>query len=218
MREGIGVVGLMAAATAAAQPAMMDVPPLEPGLYSNEEQVYFAEEAGRPPPPRLFVEVLAAGGLRAIDAFGAPAALPEGGFIQEGSRLIRRYRAGEPTLELRRARPASCWVAMPKTAKKADGSTDWHFVRDLKLHDQGGRALAGGGESGAAPVILRMRNVVWATGPNRPSLVLYVHRPDSPNRAESYAWADPDAKRIGINLRWMQASCTIDPPEGGIRQ
>jgi hypothetical protein len=63
-----------------------------------------------------------------------------------------------------------------------------------------------------------MRNVVWAQGPNRPSVVLYVHTPDDPDRAAAYSWADPDAKRIGINLRWMQASCTIDESKGGALQ
>jgi hypothetical protein len=29
----------------------------------------------------------------------------------------------------------------------------------------------------------------------------------------SYAWADEGAARVGINLRWMQASCTIDGAE-----
>ena len=53
-----------------------------------------------------------------------------------------------------------------------------------------------------------MRNVRWPYGNNRPSLVLYAYRPDK-DRAVSYAWADPSAQRIGINLRWMQASCTL---------
>jgi len=55
---------------------------------------------------------------------------------------------------------------------------------------------------------IKMRNVRWPYGNNRPSLVLYAYRPDE-DRAVSYAWADPSAQRIGINLRWMQASCTL---------
>ena len=97
---------------------------------------------------------------------------------------------------------------------KEDGSTDWVFARDLELHDQGGRVTAGGGDSGAEPVTLRMRAVHWpAPSTNRPSLVLYVHKQD-PDRAESYSWADIDARRVGLNLRWMQASCTIDDRQG----
>ena len=57
---------------------------------------------------------------------------------------------------------------------------------------------------------IKMRNVIWPSGSNRPSLVLYAYRPEE-DRAVSYAWADPSAERIGINLRWMQASCTLTP-------
>lgn len=123
------------------------------------------------------------------------------------------YPDGKTSL-LRRARPVTCWSAIPKEAKKPDGSTDWFFARDVKIHDQGGRAMVGKDQPGVKPVVIRMRNVVWPAGnSNRPSLVLYVHKPDEPDTAISYVWADPEAARIGINLRWMQASCTIDGKE-----
>ncbi len=105
----------------------------------------------------------------------------------------------------------TCWASVRKPTPKPDGGEDWAFYPGLKLHDQGGRVLADG--KGGPPVVLRMRNVVWPSGNNRPSLVLYIHRPEAPDRAESYAWADPGAARIGINLRWVQASCTIDGRE-----
>ena len=31
-------------------------------------------------------------------------------------------------------------------------------------------------------------------------------------RAPGYAWASPDASRIGINLRWVQGSCSKPTP------
>jgi hypothetical protein len=120
---------------------------------------------------------------------------------------------------LRRARGVTCWSAIPKEQKKPDGSTDWFFAQNVKIHDQGGRTLIGKDVPDVKPVVIRMRNVVWPPKPdgspssNRPSLVLYIHMPDEPAKAVSYAWADPDAARIGINLRWMQASCTIDDKE-----
>ena len=80
--------------------------------------------------------------------------------------------------------------------------------------------FVGKGEAGVKPVVLRMRNVTWsgsARSTNRPSLVLYVHTVDDPDHAVSYVWSDPGAARLGVNLRWMQASCTVDgaeqPPE-----
>ncbi len=115
------------------------------------------------------------------------------------------------TSELRRARPVSCWVAIRKDRPKADGSDDWYFTRDVRLHDQGGRALVGGGNSGAPQVMLRLRNVTWDKGSsNAPVVALYIHKPENWDKAEAYSWAAPDSARVGINLRWVQAGCAID--------
>jgi hypothetical protein len=114
------------------------------------------------------------------------------------------------TTELRRSRPVSCWVAILKDKAKADGSGDWFFQRDVALHDQGGRARIGGGDSGAPQLVIRIRNVTWDTGStNKPAVTLYIHKPETPDRAEAYAWAAPDSSRVGINLRWMQTGCSI---------
>lgn len=114
---------------------------------------------------------------------------------------------------LKRARPVTCWAAVPKKKRKEDGSIDWLFARQLEMHDQGGRVSVGGGDTGAEQVTLRMRAVHWPPpSRNRPSMVLYIHKED-PDRAASYSWADIDASRVGINLRWMQASCTIEGAE-----
>jgi hypothetical protein len=110
-------------------------------------------------------------------------------------------------LELQRARAFKCWASIPRKALK-DGKTDWWFKSGLMLHDRGGRVVAETDEAVPQRFTLRMRNVVWPTGNNAPSLVLYVHG-DDPDRAISYSWADPEAKRVGINLRTMQGSCTL---------
>lgn len=123
---------------------------------------------------------------------------------------------GDRHLDMRRARPVSCWISVRKTDPVPEGESEWTFDNGLIMHDQGGRIRAGGGESGAPVAIARMRNVVWpAPSRNRPSLVLYIHTEDDPDRAVSYSWADPSADRIGINLRWMQASCTVQSEEDG---
>lgn len=117
-------------------------------------------------------------------------------------------------MEMRRARPVSCWISVRKT--EPGGESEWTFDAGLMMHDQGGRIRAGGGDSGAPVAIVRMRNVIWPPPTrNRPSLVLYVHTEDDPERAVSYSWADPSANRVGINLRWMQASCTVEQDEEG---
>jgi len=101
------------------------------------------------------------------------------------------------------------------TATQRDG--DSTFKRGLSVHDQGGMVWIKTDEEDAQQVGIKMRNVRWPYGRNRPSLVLYAHKPDQ-DKAVSYAWADPGAQRIGINLRWMQASCTLTPQSMGLNQ
>lgn len=224
------------------------------GIFSNEEQVRFAEEAGAAVPPFAALEISGAGSrrtIRAIDAFGHPqedelhvevVADPSGVVLQSvppGCRQ-RFVRAGEgfsagseagscsaglrllsvgPSglgidggdgqhLELRRARPVTCWAAIPRATPLPDGRPDWWFRRGISLFDQGGMALLATDEPQPQRFELKMRNVVWPSGPNQPSLVLYVHQPGQA-RAIAYAWADPGAVRVGLNIRTVQASCTL---------
>ena len=140
-----------------------------------------------------------------LKAIGRSGTCTSPGWISAvGPKSLTLTLASGQAVELQRARPFDCWVSMKKAAKKADGSEDWSFDR-VKLHDAGGRAAVTVDGQTAS---LRMRNVAWPSGPNRPSLVLYVHK-DDPDHAVSYSWADPEAKRVGLNLRWMQASCTL---------
>ena len=118
----------------------------------------------------------------------------------EGNRMF-----GHPTgvpHKNRKARRFECWM----TAMQRND--EWTFRRGLEIHDQGGVVWLETEEQPPQRVGIKMRNVRWPYGNNRPSLVLYAYRPDE-DRAVSYAWADPSAQRIGINLRWMQASCTL---------
>lgn len=115
------------------------------------------------------------------------------------------------TTQLRRARAVSCWVAIRKDQPKQDGSEDWFFDNNVRIHDQGGRALVGGGETGTQQVMIRLRNVTWGKGStNAPVLALYIHKADNWDHAESYSWAAPDSARVGINLRWVQTGCSIE--------
>jgi hypothetical protein len=119
---------------------------------------------------------------------------------ENGNRVFG-HPAGIPHKN-RKARRFECWM----TALQRDG--EWTFRRGLEIYDQGGMVWLDTEEQAPQTVGIKMRNVRWPYGNNRPSLVLYAYRPDD-DRAVSYAWADPSAQRIGINLRWMQASCTL---------
>lgn len=100
-----------------------------------------------------------------------------------------------------RASIFSCWVA----PQKADGS--YGFLNNLQLHDQGGWIRIPATEDYEA-IGFKMRNVVWPSGNNRPSRVIYAYRGNDDKKAVSYAWTSPDEPRLGINLRWVQVSCT----------
>lgn len=114
---------------------------------------------------------------------------------------------------LRRARPFECWTAILRGAAHGDsgqGMNDWDFRRGVKLHDQGGVAELVTDEETPRRIRLKLRDVDWPYGTNRPSLTMYVHEGES-DRAVSYTWTEAGAERIGINLRWIQASCTYTP-------
>lgn len=178
---------------------------LPAGIWTNTEDVYFAEEEGREKADWIAIEVSEDGQWRTINAFGAPQnnwsthPIPALSNREDGGWQIGAS-------ELRRARPMSCWVSVKKFAGQLSGDADWTFSNNLQIFDQGGRVLVEG--NGEAPdVTIRVRNVTWARGSrNKPSLVLYIHKQD-PVRAESYSWASPDASLVGVNLRWVQASC-----------
>ena len=124
---------------------------------------------------------------------------------------------GENRIEarLRRARPFECWTAILRGASHGDSGedmNDWDFRRGVKLHDQGGEAELITDEDEPRRIRLKLRNVDWPYGTNRPSLTLYVMEGDS-DRAVSYTWNEGGAERIGLNLRWLQASCTYTPAD-----
>jgi hypothetical protein len=183
----------------------------EPGIYTNEEEVYFDALAKRP--TAQWISIKLDKEPTAIDAFQKPASgqySPSQISASTKDRILLKLPEGKIT-ELRRARPVSCWVAIRKDAPKADGSEDWYFESGVKLHDQGGRAMIGGGETGAPQVMIRLRNVTWDKGStNAPVVSLYVHKPENWDKAESYSWAAPDSARVGINLRWVQTGCAIE--------
>ncbi|MEQ8405850.1 MAG: chromophore lyase CpcT/CpeT [Oceanicaulis sp.] len=123
-------------------------------------------------------------------------------------------RAGIPH-KLRRARPFLCWVAVLRGAGHGDSGegiapSAWDFRQDVFLHDQGGRAEIVTDEETPRTIELRLRDVEWPDASRRPSLTLYVHE-DGSDRATSYAWTEGGAERVGLNLRWLQASCTHAP-------
>jgi len=108
----------------------------------------------------------------------------------------------EATYRNHKAREFTCWMSVTHRDGKAT------FRPGLKILDQGGRVWLESDEAEPQTAGIRMRRVRWPTGTNADSLVLYAHRPGEES-AVSYTWGHVDAERIAMNLRWMQASCTL---------
>jgi|FEC22Drversion2_1045045.scaffolds.fasta_scaffold00813_4 hypothetical protein len=180
--------------------------PLVEGIYTNEEQVSFATERGDPPQPWTGFRMEQVGKewvLTPVDPTGKPTG--PGRALTEAE--VARGHSDPTGLDLRRARPFRCWAAVPKAGTE---QAQWWFRRDIAIHDQGGRAELVTDEASPQRFTLKMRSVVWPSGPNQPSLVLYVLTPEGGERAVAYSWADPGALRLGLNIRSLQASCSLD--------
>lgn len=108
-----------------------------------------------------------------------------------------------PPTRLKRAQTFSCWASAAKGSERA-------IVSDLVVHDQGGVASAEFVGGSPAKLRLRLRNVDWPIGQNRPSLTLYL-LVDGDDRAEGYAWGEPTANRLALDVGGTQVSCTRDP-------
>lgn len=146
---------------------------------------------------------------------GPPA--PRSVLIGQGRMSFAPSGGAEP-LELVRARAFICWAGVLRGARAGDAGLeaapdDWWRARGLRLHDQGGEAALVTDESPPRAFVLKMRRPEWPAPPQRPSLVLYVHEKGDA-RALSYAWAPYDGDRVGLNLRWLQAGCSLVEPGG----
>lgn len=103
----------------------------------------------------------------------------------------------------------------PNKYKKAEVFTCWASGYDgkefktksnVKIHNQGGIANI---KLGAKSIRLKLRDVVWPMGENRPSLTLYLLL-GKDDYSDIYAWTESDAKRIALAYGDYQASCTRD--------
>lgn len=75
---------------------------------------------------------------------------------------------------------------------------------DILLHNQGGEAMV---KLGTRNIRLRLREIEWPYGNNRPSLTLYLMN-NTDELATIYSWSDIGSARIALNYGDIQASCT----------
>ncbi len=124
------------------------------------------------------------------------------------------WTGGHPTTapyRLRRADVFTGWAVL-----RADGSESvepapdsaFIMVGDLSLHDEGQRQRLVTADGRDLGVTVELAQLVYQA--SRTAILKLALYRDGEDRAFAYTWADPDAGRIGLNLRWVQVGLTRD--------
>lgn len=132
------------------------------------------------------------------------------------NQRITGVASGEPYW-LERSRLFYCYADMPGVG----GGVDVPFERydNVTLHDKGGTHWLQTRDASPRQIGFSLRRVTWhvlneANGNfNRHSLVLYVFEKlaDGSMKDHGYAFTDPDAERLAVNLKWILVNCATTP-------
>jgi hypothetical protein len=137
-------------------------------------------------------------------------------FVAATGERITGVASGEP-FWLERARQFHCYADIPGVG----GGRDIPFERydGIVLHDKGGSHWFRTRAGEPRELGLSLQAVSWHVlnerggAFNRDSLVLYVmeRKADGSTVEHGYGFTEPDAGRIGMNLKWMLVNCTLTP-------
>jgi hypothetical protein len=105
--------------------------------------------------------------------------------------------------KLKRSRDFRCWAVV----ENRGGDEAYTVERGLDLHDQGGTATIT--STGEEPITysVQLEQRVYTGERSLAVLKLAVYE-EGNEESLAYAWAEPSAKNIGMNLRLFQAGCT----------
>ena len=137
-------------------------------------------------------------------------------FAADTGERVTGVASGEP-FWLERARIFHCYADLPGVG----GGRDIPFERydDFTLHDKGGSHWFVTRDDEKRTIGLVLQSVTWHVlneengNFNRNSLVLYAleKMSDGSVKDHGYAFTEPEATRIGNNMKWMLVNCAMTP-------
>ncbi|MCU0390224.1 MAG: chromophore lyase CpcT/CpeT [Thermoflexibacter sp.] len=104
--------------------------------------------------------------------------------------------------KLRKCRFFTGWIIAQKEGK----DNEYHQMRNITIHDQGQRIQLVTETGEKTKYYAELSEVAYNKDLNVLKLAIYEEGKD---KAIAYTWANTDAERIGINLRYVQAGFTL---------
>jgi hypothetical protein len=109
---------------------------------------------------------------------------------------------GKISHKLIRCRPFKGWIAFRK-----EGTEDkYEWIGNLQLHDQGWKTRVILPDGTVTPYTVELSQVVFEKRTAVMKLAIYE---EGKSKAVTYNWTNPEAERIGVNLRWIQVGLTL---------
>jgi hypothetical protein len=143
-----------------------------------------------------------------LPGLGEKAALLPLRFVIDGDMLrvaafADSARSADAVEDARRVRWFEGWAAINGGGPQAKaGNQDWHFDRNLRLSSEGGRAVIHWRDGTPSGYTLELERSNY---PERKLTVLQLNLiDDASGKTLTYAWTDPQATSIGMNLGWLQ--------------
>ena len=103
--------------------------------------------------------------------------------------------------KLMRCQKYKGWVSL----QKAGYENEYEYQKDIFLHDQGQKIRVMSNEGKPLKYAFELATVTYGKDVEVLKLSIYE---DGKDKAVMYTWSEPGAKRIGINLRWIQIGLT----------
>jgi hypothetical protein len=112
-------------------------------------------------------------------------------------------RGADAVEEARRVRWFEGWAVINGGGPQAKaGNQDWHLNRELRLSSEGGRVPLRWRDGASSGYSLELEHTTY---PERKLSVLQLNViDDASGKTVTYAWTDPQADALGLNLGWLQ--------------